>query len=1190
MRAILLAAAMGAMGLAALRPGLRPSPARVLDDGPLAAPSFNRDVRPILAENCFKCHGPDVHAREANLRLDTREGALTPAESGRPALIPGNASESRLLARIADSGDSRMPPPHTDKVLSETQILTLRRWIDAGALYERHWSLISPVRPAPPEVLAERRIRTAIDRFLLSRLESQGLEFAPEAPRHTLIRRLALDLTGIPPTPEEVDAFVHDPDPLAYEHLVGRLLDSPRYGERMAMDWLDAARFADTNGYHIDNERAMWRWRDWAISAFNDNMPFDEFTIEQLAGDLLPDATLRQRIATGFCRNHMINFEGGAIPEEYLNEYRIDRVNTLSTVWLGMTLACAQCHDHKYDPVTQEEYYRLYAFFTGVPEIGLDGRAGNSAPTIAAPTPDQAVALEAVRDQLAAAEAALREPIPELDARQREWESDLSSRLAGLWRTIVPDSLSAEASTLTSLSDGVIVRSGELADTDVYEIVATVDRAPITALRLEILADPSLPQGGPGTYDNNGNFVLSTLEVHAAPASAPDHSHRIRLVGAQADFNQPQFNIRGAIDDDPQTGWAIQGGQNADHVALLVPNHAFGYDGGTLLTIRLRFESRFPRHMIGRLRLSAKSDPDGFDEISPSALSPWVVAGPFQADTGPAALQTEFVPEGTFELNARTDEDEPVWQPHPELVDGVVHSLPGERVATYLARTITSPGPRDVTLSLGSDDAIKVWLNGALIHDNPVARAAAPDQDAVVAHLNRGENTLVLKVADFGGAHAVYFELRDDYTIDPPVAIERLLAIAEPRRTADQRDALAAYYRSLHWDRWGPLSDRATALRTDESTLVAEIPTVMVMQSGDMPLQASLLERGLYDRPVRTVTAGVPAAFPPLPADRPADRLALAQWLVSPDHPLTSRVYANRLWQMLFGVGLVSTSEDFGVQGEWPSNPELLDWLAVEFMESGWDIKHMLRLIVCSEAYRQIAGASPLATEMDPTGRMLSHYPRRRLSAEGMRDNALAISGLLVERIGGPSIRPYQPPGLWEELAIDPDGSEFTAQVYVQDHGESLYRRGMYIFRKRTVPPPNLQIMDAPNREVCTVRRATTNTPLQALVLWNDPVFVEASRAFAQRVLLEDLPDAESRLRRAWRFALGREPSPDESEIFGSLLREQRDAFSRDTTAAEELLKVGESPRDKSLELVEHAAWTVVCNAILSLDETISIP
>jgi len=857
------------------------------------AVEFNRDIRPIFSETCFKCHGPDANKRKAKLRLDTRAGAFEEREGRRP-FVPGDLARSEAWRRMEAAGtDDLMPPADSGMKLTTEQLKLFRDWIQQGAKYQDHWSLIPPHQPPLPKVSKHSWPRNDIDYFILARLEEEKLQPSPAADRATLLRRVTLDLTGLPPTPEDVRAFLADRSPKAYEKVVDRLLQSAQYGERMALDWLDAARFADTHGYHIDSGRDMTRWRKWVIDSFNLNKPFDQFTIEQLAGDLLPNPTVDQKIASGFNRNHMINFEGGAIPEEYHTAYLVDRVNTTTTVWLGLTVACAQCHDHKYDPITQKDFYQLYAFFNNVPENGLDGNYGNAEPVLKFPTPDEAASRARLRSQVTAAETKLKSIEGELPHAQAAWEEDQRDQF----------------------SDATL--------------------------------------GG------------------------------------------PLFN--------------------------------------------------------------------------------------------------------------------PGWRPALELPEGPRY---GTRICDRIVQAIG-----------------------------------------------------MTRLAE-----------------DPRFA---LVVIPPEQRTTQQADDLRHYFRDRHTPELAKTREALESARKASEKLERSISSAMVMSEMERPRDTFVLLRGQYDKPGERVTANVPASLPPLPQGAPTNRLGLAQWLVSPSQPLTARVVVNRYWQMYFGTGLVKTAEDFGSQGEWPSHPELLDWLASEFMRSGWDVKHMQKLIVLSATYRQSSVTTPELAAKDPENRLLAHGPRFRLPAEMIRDQALAISGLLSPEIGGRSVSPYQPPGLWEELASREDGKNWTAQTYTQSHGPDLYRRTMYTFWKRTSPPPTLATFDAPDRESCTVRRARTDTPLQALVLLNDPTYVEASRKIGERLLTEATSNHD-RIRLLFRLATSRAPKAAETKVLQQLHDRQLAAYRTDSSAALGLLGVGESPRNQRLDPAELAAWTMVASAVLNLDETIT--
>ena len=1003
---------------------------------------FNRDIRPILAENCYACHGPDANKRKADLRLDTKDGLFAAIKDKHP-VVPGNTDQSELFRRItADDPDERMPDPKSGKRLSDRQIALLKKWIEQGAPWQGHWAFTVPVRPLLPQVRDEAWTRNAIDRFILTRLEAEGLKPSPMADKATLIRRLTLDLTGLPPTPKEVDAFLADDSPDAYEKVVDRLLADPHFGERMALDWLDASRFADTHGYHIDPGRDMTRWRQWVIDAFNNDKPFDQFTIEQLAGDLLPNPALDQKIATGFQRNSMINFEGGAIPEEYLTAYLIDRVSTTSTVFLGLTLNCCQCHDHKYDPFTQKDFYQLYAFFNGIPENGLDGQNGNAVPLLKLPTKEQQKKLDELAASVKQIEEKLAAPMPEADTAQAEWEGAVLDPGRISWTILNPSRIeSAGGATLTKLPDGSVLASGPNPPTDSYTITAKLDSsAVVTALRLEALPDDSLVAGGPGRSDN-GNLVLTDLRVQTTGEGSQPKPMKFKA--ASADFSQDQFPIESAIRGKTKGGWAIYPEVGKPHAAVFEFAEPIEAHGEQTLSITLDFHSPFPQHQLGRFRIAVTS-----------------------------------------------------------------------------SRT-----PR--------------------------------------------------------GAKGI------------PGKIKDVLTIAPEKRSDEQKAELRNYFRASFVPELSNLSGELAKLERQQQKLDEQVPTAMVMEEMPKPRDTFILIRGQYDRHGEKVTPDTPAALPPMPTGAPHNRLGLARWIVSPQNPLTARVTVNRLWQQFFGIGLVKTAEDFGSQGELPSHPELLDWLAVQFRDGDehtheWDVKAMVRLIVTSATYRQSSVVTPELKARDPENRLLARGPRFRLPAEFIRDQALAVSGLLNPQIGGKSVSPYQPPGLWEELMSRSDGAKWTAQVYVQSHGPDLYRRSMYTFWKRTSPPPAMMVFDAPDRETCTVRRARTNTPLQALVLWNDPTFVEAARKMAERIMIEGGPTLQDRIAFAFRLATARSPSSREKEVLVKVFERELHKYQNDPSAAQKLLSVGESPRNEELDTARLAAWTVVSSTILNLDETVT--
>ncbi|MCC6426383.1 MAG: DUF1553 domain-containing protein [Phycisphaerales bacterium] len=1162
---------------------------------------FNRDVRPIISANCFACHGPDEKTRDSGLRLDQPEGILATLKTGNIAVVPGDLAKSALYHRITttDAKDI-MPPVKSNKTLTARQIEILKRWIEQGGQYDKHWALIPPVKPQPPQATESTWPRNPIDNFILAKLDEAGLKHGEEADRRTLIRRLSLDLTGLPPTLDEIKTFLGDQSPDAYEKLVDRLLASPRYGERMATDWLDAARFGDSNGYHIDNERYMWKWREWVIDAFNTNIPFDRFTVEQLAGDMLPPAptaaqTQNQQLASGFNRNHMINFEGGAIPEEYLHNYLVDRVNTTSTVWLGLTMSCAQCHDHKYDPISHEDYYKFYAIFNNIPEKGLDGNTGNSEPFIKLPTPDESARLEELLARSKSLSEQLDGPMPEADAAQSTWEAEIAKGDASSWTIAEPISaVSTAGSVLTIQPDKSLLATGTAPEKEDYDLLCLVPGGTdgsVSAIRLEVLRDPTLPEMGPGRAFN-GNIVLGEVQVDAFPVNDPAATRKIPLVNAFADYSQDKFPVSQAIDGKPDTGWASGSHiMRGDREIIFVFDKPVTAGPGTLLRVRLSFQTQFAKHAIGKFRLSLLTDATRHASMAPSDLSGWHSVGPFPTEKSvAAALAQQFGPEKDVDLNATFLDGALKWEKRDDLIDGQVNMLPSVDYQTmFFTRTITTSVPRRITLSLGSDDAIRVWLDGAKVHEAGLeGRAPAPNQDTLTLDIPAGEHRLLFQVINFTGGFAIYFNRTADDGMPAPLDIAKLIAIPADKREDAQKTQIRDFFRAARSPEWRNLKKDRDAVLAEHKQYDSMLPTAMVMKEMDAPRKTHIHTRGEYDLLGAEVTPGVPHALPPLPADQPANRLTLARWLVDGDNPLTARVFVNRLWQNLYGTGLVKTSEDFGMQGQWPSHPELLDWLAVDFVENNWDIKHAIRQIVTSATYRQAARATPKALEDDPEDRLLSYHPRIRLSAEGIRDNALYISGLLVEKVGGPSVRPYHPAGLWEEMSLDPTGATFSGQVYKQDTGESLYRRTMYTYRKRSVPFPTLQIFDASNRELCSVRRPRTNTPLQALVVLNETGFVESARRFAQRIITSTSAgtDADT-IALAFELATAQAPSNEQSQILLDLLHEQRAVYAADTAEADKLMAVGESPRDPSIPAHEHAAWTIVCSAILNMDDTL---
>ncbi len=1004
---------------------------------PAGAVDFNRDVAPIFRASCVACHGPD--AQQSQLRLDALAAVLKGGHSGK-VVIPGNSKDSPLVRRLAGLDQPSMP--FKGSPLPPEKIALIRAWIDQGARSSetagasqatpgRHWAYVKPVQPEVPKVKNAAWVRNPIDNFVLARLEQEGLSPSPEADKETLIRRVSLDLTGLPPTIEEVDAFLADKSPNAYEKVVDRLLASPHYGERWARPWLDLARYADTNGYEADFRRTAWKFRDWVINALNQDMSFKEFTIEQIAGDMLPNATTDQKVATGFHRNTMLNEEGGVDREEYRWYSLVDRVNTTAAVWLGSTLGCAQCHNHKFDPFTQKDYYRFLAFFDNDDyKIISNGPSEGTVlePVIELPTPEQAAQSKELKAAIAKLQTVLGTSTPELEAAQAKWEDEVRGVDAN-WTALRPSHYaSAGGATLQWLDDRSILAGGRNPEADAYALEAKTDLTAIAGVRLEVLGDPSLPKGGPGR-DPEGNFLLSRFDVEAAPADKPESVEKVVFKEALATESQNGYEVKNLVrEDKDRRGWAIESWRASRLVrqAVLIPEKPFGFDRGTVLKIRLKHEPRRSSRNIGRFRLSVTSTAD-------------------------PAFVTRV----------------PAWQ-------------------------------------------------------RPV------------------------------------------------------LDIPAGQRTEEQRKQLASLYRSIS-PLLQPTRDRIAEL--EKSIQKLGIATALIM--GDRPTferPATYVHiRGAYTSPSDKVYADVPAALNSLPQDHMPNRLGLAYWLVDEDNPLTARVTVNRYWEAFFGRGIVETSEDFGAQGQRPTQPELLDWLATEFMRQGWSMKAIKRLIVTSATYRQSSRVTPELQERDPYNKLLTRGPRFRVEAENVRDIALSASGLLSPKIGGPSVFPYQPEGIWDR--------PYNDDQWVISEGEDRYRRALYTFIRRTSPYPMLTTFDAPSREFCTVRRVRTNTPLQALTTLNDPAFFEAAQALARRMVADAGAEPSARVVYGFRRCVARRPTPQELDRILAYYGEQLDRFKKDTQAATALVKGYNGPDSNVPEL---AAWTTVSNVLLNLDETVT--
>jgi mono/diheme cytochrome c family protein len=985
---------------------------------------FVRDVQPILAQNCYDCHG--AHKHESQLRWDNKEIAMQGGEHG-PDIIAGRSAESRVIQLVSGAVPDLVMPPKGDRLTAQ-QIGILRAWIDEGVPWpesasvkaidpRKHWAFKAPTRPPLPSVKNKHWPRNAIDNFVLAKLEAEKLRPSPEADRATLLRRISLDLTGLPPTIQELGDFLADRSPDAYEKQVGRLLASPHYGECWARHWLDVARYADSNGYEKDLTRSIWPYRDWVINAYNSNLPFDQFAIDQLAGDLLPDATQADKVATGFLRNSLLNEEGGIDPEQFRNEAIIERMDVLGKAFLGVTLNCCQCHDHKYDPISQKEYYRLFAFLNNDDEPEME----------VADPPTQAKR-DAIERKIAEIQDQAMAQYTDLPQKMEAWEKEMKA-MEGTWTVLEPLTFYASVGTkFTKLDDNSLLATGSNPDVSQYTVTAKTHLKGITGFRLEALADANLPYNGPGRAAS-GNFVLTEFTIEASSDSPNPVTNQVALQNATADFSQEGFPVAAAIDGiiTNKTGWAVQdlpGRTNCNRQAVFETKEAVGWDGGTVLKFTLN-HGYGGQHALGRFRLSVTSAPR-----------------PLRADP--------------ISEHART-----------------------------------------------------------------------------------------------------------------------LLAVAPQLRTLGQRRELFDFYRLTD-----PRMTEVGKMIDDEQRQWPHGPTTLVMAARDHPRETHIFIRGDSQKPGPLVTPGVPAIFPALPKGAPLNRLTLAQWMVDKRHPTVARVMVNRIWQEYFGRGIVATSEDFGTQGDPPTHPELLDWLACEFMDSGWDVKHIQRLIAESATYRQSSVVNPSLRERDPYNQLLARGPRVRVDGEVVRDIALSASGLLDGQIGGPPVYPPIPDGV---LTLG-YGSPMAWETKPGDR----HRRALYTFVKRSVPYPSLQVFDAPTGESPCPRRVRSDTPLQALTTMNDPVFVEAAQAMALRVWEHGGKDDRARLNFAFELCAGRQPEPKEMAVLSSLLHDENQFFENRTARAVQVatVDVKNPPQDVNLEKV--AAWTMVTRVLLNMDETIT--
>ena len=1048
---------------------------------------YNRDVRPILSDRCYRCHGPDADNQKSEFRIDTFESA-TADLGGYAGIVPGDVNASEVHYRIWEDVvlEEQMPPPNSKLSLTDEEKRILDRWITEGAEYDQHWSFKPITHPETPQISKtdKRWVANGIDHFVAARLREEGLPPSEKATRETLIRRVTLDLTGLPPTLEEVDAFLSDDKPGAWERVVDRLLASPHYGEHMALVWLDAARYADSGGYQFDMRRSQWPWRDWVIEAYNRNMPFDQFTIEQLAGDLLPDANRDQLLATAFNRNHRINNEGGIVPEEYLTEYVADRVETTSTVWLGLTMACARCHDHKYDPLTQKDYYQMFAYFNNLDEYGQG--------VTSAPVPNMEVYTEGSEEdhrRLKNKLAAVQKHIRDLPSQQRpQFESWLAAKRK------------EHTATLTAL-----------------------EKIPVASLHLPL--NTGYEGTTPDARDSNCHAILMgrrTDECRLVEETSFGKGFKLGRTG----YLKLNTKTRAGFDSSTPRSWVVQfeapkvfAGSEGPILAMAEVESLRGY--------RLMIEDTGPDqdYRISFQLMENSPDRIGIEVVSGRVIQPGSTArigvtwdGSNRADG--VRLYVDGRPvEQTVALDNLPG---PVYTEMPLLVGARAEKDAREHL-------------RDATLNQGVLDDIQIY--DFVLGDNQMALISETDPELVLlAHPGKG--ALAALETDWIHADETGLKLVEQWKL--------------------HQKALAEFEKSA-------------------------ITKVSVMRETPGLRKNYLLKRGAYDQPDKTheVNPCTPGALPVLDASLPSDRLGLAQWIVHPDNPLTARVAVNRYWQMYFGIGLVKTPEDFGLQGESPSHPRLLDWLASEFIRSGWDIKAMQKRIVMSATYRQSSRVSPDLLERDPENRLLARGPRFRLHGQALRDQSLAVAGLLVNRVGGPPVMPYQPEGLWDELNA-------KGYKYVVGNGDDLYRRSLYTFWRRTVPPPSMINFDNASRESCTVRSSRTNTPLQALNLMNDIQFVEAARALAERMLLEGGEVPDEQIRYGHRLVLARSPEQEVLSVLTSGYKHYLENYRIQSDQARLLISEGDSTPDPELDEARLAAMTVVANILLNLDETLT--
>lgn len=1143
------------------------------------APDFNQDIRPILSDHCFACHGPDNHERQADLRLDTSDGLKS--------ILDSDASSNAAILNRIFSGDSDlvMPPPEFQKNLTESQKQTIKKWVQAGASIQKPWAFR---RPDSGEVSkTEFNGSNSIDFFTQRKIDLAGLKRNPRANPSELLRQVCLDLTGLPPSREQINRFRENPSRDAYEQLVDELLESPHFGEHFGRYWLDLVRYGDTHGLHLDNYREMWPYRDWVIEAFNNNLPFDQFLTQQLAGDLIPELGDSGLIASGFNRLNVTTNEGGSIYEEVFARNVIDRTDAFGTIFLGLTVGCAVCHDHKFDPISQEDYYSLAAFFNSLDGRALDGNTKDPAPVIRVATAEQKKLIAEYNEAISDFSVEKQGPIEAIDQAQTKWEQSLRNSGDITRHILKPESVESAAEVpMQLLDDGSFKITSEAAAKDTTTIIAPIPRtAAWQTLHLEALVESENEKVG---ASENGNAVLTEITIEISDPTNQEGWIKLTPAYAFADVEQDDgsFNVLHAIDSsmNEKEGWAVAGhvtpgGRNA----WFVFNPIDLADENLKLRVQLHYQSDFAKHQFRHVRLSLSDSSPSIPKDQQISLGPIYSVGPFPIESPAPGYSRQFASQGKPFEKSETfsyQESEYSWEKQTKLTPVAVNSLPAisdRSSVLMLYQNLTSPKNQTITLLCDADDGLMVFLNNKAVSSRRGPHELNPLEQEIDLELKKGKNDLYLKVVNHEGDSKLTYAFRSP-AVPLSEALIELVKTPQGSRAPATTAALRQYYRNvfcLHPD-WLALLDLEKGTRKAKEALEKEIATTLIWKETKEPRTSHVLIRGQYDQPGDAVERAVPEFLGPFPDGAPKNRLGLANWLTSNGHPLTARVAVNRFWQQIFGTGLVKTSEDFGSQGEPPSHPDLLDWLSVDFRTNQWDIKRLVRMIVTSDTYCASHQLTPELQSRDPYNRLLARGARHRLDAEVLRDQALFLSGLLVDQQGGPSVKPPQPDGLW--AAVGYSGSNTVR--FRPDQGEKIYRRSVYTFWKRTSPPPQMAMLDAPSRESCTARRERTNTPLQALLLLNEQQFIDSAKSLAKRILEERSEDSElDQVRWLFETITARLPNEEEQNAIHSLLQDSKDYYHKQSDLREKL--VGEQPAIA-------AAWTLVCNTLLNLDEVVS--